>query len=237
MSVPSTGSRFLAEGVVIVASILFAFAIDRGYERYQDRREEAAILEGLRSDFEANREALVAHLEWYDRWSEGIDAIQLHIGDGASPGNEDRVSSALRTLYGNPTFDPSTATLDVIESSGRGSLLSDPALRGLIAEWRVHTVDALDQQQGLQRIRESMLWPTLVRLDVRAPDGSRRTVSPMEGPPSLQDLHASQLAAVLDIFSALLRRTRQDLVEVLDATDLVLERLDALLGQESPGAG
>lgn len=237
MRAPWTNSRLLAEGAVIVASILFAFAIDRGYERHQDRREEAAILEGLRSDFLANQVALARHLEWYDRWSDGINAVQLYIRDDAGEEDEDKVSRTLMTFFGNPTFDPSTATLDVIESSGRGRLLSDPDLRSLIAEWRVHTVDALDQQQGLQRIRESMLWPTLVKLDVRVPDGSRRLVDAGEGPPPPQDLRASGLPAVLDVFSSLLVRTRQDLMEVLEATGLVLTRLDALLGPQLPGAG
>jgi hypothetical protein len=231
MSAPPTSNRLLVEGAVIVASILLAFAIDRGYESYQERREEAAILEGLRSDFLANQEALESHLEWYDRWSDGISDVQEYISGGSAEPKAGELEQALTVLFANPTFDPSTATLDVIESSGRGSLLSDPELRVLIAEWRVHTTDALDQQQGLQRNRESMLWPTLVQLDVRAPDGSRALLDIPNGPPPLQDLRASGLAAVLDVHSALLGRTRQDLVQVLDATELVLNRLDALLGQ------
>jgi hypothetical protein len=35
----------------------------------------------------------------------------------------------------------------------------------------------------------------------------------------------------LDVYSALLRRTHNDLLQVMDATDLVLERLNALLDQ------
>jgi hypothetical protein len=218
------------EGVVIVGSILLAFAIDRGYESYQDRGEEAAILEGLRSDFVANRTALERHLVWYDQWSDGISSVQDYIRGGSEEPGADEVQQALSLLFANPTFDPSTATLEVIESSGRGSVLSDPDLRVLIAEWRVHTADALDQQLGLQRIRESMLWPALVKLDVRAPDGGRARVDPPDSPPPPPDLRAAGLAAVLDLHSALLRRTRLDLEEVLNATELVLRRLDALLG-------
>ncbi len=231
MSVPAASKRLLVEGIVIVASILLAFAIDRGYESYQERSEEAAILDGLRSDFMANREALEIHLRWYDRWSAGIGDVQEYLGGDYAEPRAEEAEQALRLLFANPTFDPSTATLDVIESSGRGSLLSDAQLRVLIAEWRVHTTDALDQQQGLQRSRESMLWPTLVQLDVRVMDGTRVRLDSPDGPPSLEDLRASGLAAVLDLHSALLGRTRLDLEEVLGATELVLARLDALLGQ------
>jgi hypothetical protein len=244
MSAPQTRNRLLVEGAVIVASILLAFAIDRGYETYQERREEAAILEGLRSDLLANREAIETHFEWYGRWNDGIVQVQEYIRDGSEAEQADEIQRALVRLFANPTFDPSTATLDVIESSGRGSLLSDTKLRILIAEWRVHTNDAMDQQQGLQRNRESMLWPALVKLDVRTPDGGRvmagSAESPLsvldprrvsENPPSLQDLRTSGFSAVLDVYSALLRRTHNDLLQVMDATDLVLERLNALLDQ------
>jgi hypothetical protein len=226
-----------------VASILLAFAIDRGYETYQERREEAAILEGLRSDFLANREAIETHFEWYDRWNDGIVQLQEYIRDGSDEEQADEIQRALSLLFANPTFDPSTATLDVIESSGRGSLLRDTNLRVLTAEWRVHTNDAMDQQQALQRNRESMLWPALVKLDVRTPDGGRVMVGSTEpplslralrlsaDPPSLRDLRTTGFSAVLDLYSALLARTHRDLLQVRDATDLVLERLNALLVQ------
>lgn len=233
----------MVEGAVIVASILLAFAIDRGYETYQERREETAILEGLRSDLLANREAIESHFEWYDRWNDGIVQVHEYIREGSDEGQAEQIQRALSLLFANPTFDPSTATLDVIESSGRGSLLSDTQLRVLIAGWRVHTNDAMDQQQALQRNRESMLWPALVKLDVPTPDGGRvlagsaesrpsaQDLRVSEDPPSLQDLRTSGFAAVLDVYSALLSRTQVDLLQVMDATDLVLERLGALMDQ------
>jgi hypothetical protein len=114
-----------------------------------------------------------------------------------------------------------------VESSGRGRLLGDPELRLLIAEWRVHT-DAVDQQAGLQRNRDLMLWPALTALDLRTPDGARAAIDPPDGLPSPEALRAAGLPALLDLPSALLDRTRGDWVEVLDATIRVLDRLDAL---------
>lgn len=67
MSETNPRRALLVEGIVIVASILLAFAIDRGYERFEGRSEEAAVLDGLRADFLANRDALEAHLRWHDR--------------------------------------------------------------------------------------------------------------------------------------------------------------------------
>jgi hypothetical protein len=213
---------------VIVASILLAFAIDRGYESFESRSEETAILAGLRADFVANRAALEAHLEWHDRWAAGIATALEYTRPGSTVGVDDRTVLAFEDFFANPTLDPSTATLDVVESSGRGRLLGDPELRLLIAEWRVHTDDAVDQQAGLQRNRDLMLWPALTALDLRTPDGARAAIDPPDGLPGPEALRAAGLPAILDLHSALLVRTRGDWVEVLDATVRVLERLDAL---------
>jgi hypothetical protein len=42
----------LVEGVVIVASILLAFALDAWWDSRGQRREEIQVLENLRSDFQ-----------------------------------------------------------------------------------------------------------------------------------------------------------------------------------------
>jgi len=54
--------RILAEGVVIVVSILLAFAIDAWWDETRERGREKTVLAGLRSEFEANRTRLMANL-------------------------------------------------------------------------------------------------------------------------------------------------------------------------------
>ena len=50
--------RIVAEGVVIVASILFAFGIDRGWDNWQERQEESEALGRLHIEFTENRERI-----------------------------------------------------------------------------------------------------------------------------------------------------------------------------------
>ena len=223
--------RIVLEGAVIVASILLAFAIDRSYESSQDRSEEEAILLGLRADFAANRITLTEYLESYRRTTEAIASVLHFVADGQVPPGAPAIGVAFTTLYTNRTFDPRTATLDLIESSGSGRVVRDPDLQRLISEWRMHSADALDQQQGLQRNRESMLWPALVALDVQTFEGRRRLIDAPPTSPSRRDLQASNIGAVLDVYAALVSRTTLDLSEVLDASDAVLARLDVLLDE------
>ena len=48
------GSRLVAEGLVVIASILIAFALDAWWDRQAERRVEEAHLHALRSDYQQN---------------------------------------------------------------------------------------------------------------------------------------------------------------------------------------
>lgn len=225
--------RRVLEGAVIVGSILLAFSIDRGYENWQDSKEEQAIFLGLSADFTANQETLKKYIEYYESMTAQIAVVLRFIEHGSNTAEQTAIGEALTLLYNNPTFDPRTATLDLIESSGSGSLLKDTALKGLISEWRMHADDALDQQLGLQRNRETMLWPKLVGLNVQTSEGRQTLLDMPQEVPSLERMRESELAAVLDVYAALVSRTQIDLVELLGATDDVLDRLVSLLQRGS----
>jgi hypothetical protein len=51
-------SRLLVEGVVIVLSILLAFAVDAAWDRSRDAAAERIVLGDLRSELTENREAI-----------------------------------------------------------------------------------------------------------------------------------------------------------------------------------
>ena len=58
-----TLSRYLAEGALIVISILIAFGLDASWDTYRQGRDERQILEGLRVDFISAQESLDAWIE------------------------------------------------------------------------------------------------------------------------------------------------------------------------------
>ncbi len=215
---------------MIVGSILLAFAIDRGYEGYQERAEEVAILSSLKTELATTQESLRAHLSWYDRWDNSIADIRAYLNDesdGAGPATPEIVQ-ALRMLYSSPTFDPSTATLNVIESSGRSRAIGDRRLRTLIAEWRVHSEDAIEQQQTLQRSREEVLWPLLMDLKLEAPRPPPGETVVYGNPPTVTQLVGSDVNTVLSFYGMLAQISGDDWRQVFDATSAVLERLEAM---------
>jgi hypothetical protein len=57
------GAAKLLEGLTIVVSILLAFTIDAGWDRYQEGARASLALTGLRGDFEVNRASMDALLD------------------------------------------------------------------------------------------------------------------------------------------------------------------------------
>ncbi len=74
-------TRIFAEGIAIVVSILLAFAIDAWWDGSREREREATVLEGLQTEFEANRERLEYNLGRHER-VEDAAAILLDVADG-----------------------------------------------------------------------------------------------------------------------------------------------------------
>ena len=58
MPEPSSLNRFVAEGLVIVISILVAFWIDAWWDGRQEAEEESGVLEALLEEAERNRRQL-----------------------------------------------------------------------------------------------------------------------------------------------------------------------------------
>ena len=108
----SSSRRLWYEAVVIVGSILLAVSIDRGYEGYQERAEEDAILSSLRIELAATQEELRRHLDCYDRWETSIGEIRAQLNEESNGAGfaSSEIVLGLRILYSSPTFDPSTET-------------------------------------------------------------------------------------------------------------------------------
>lgn len=101
-------SRILAEGVVIVVSILLAFAIDAWWDRSQDRAREQAYLRLLETD-------LTATLENNARFSANADAT-------------DRVNAQLVQAYYKPLVPPADSLRRWLAMVSQGGWVVQPRL-------------------------------------------------------------------------------------------------------------
>ncbi|MDX1403438.1 MAG: hypothetical protein R3192_02820 [Woeseiaceae bacterium] len=150
-----------AEGAAIIVSILLAFAIDAWWDQRGERRQEAALLQGLHADFQASQ----VHLE---RWLAGNrlveDAISelldnLRMADGGAP-----VTVSGRLILGalsSPTYSPTDSTLRAAMSSGKIELISSHDLRKELAAWDQLLADTSEDELIIRQILTQRLVPVL----------------------------------------------------------------------------
>ena len=156
---PWSRSRLLVEVVVIVGSILLAFAIDAWWEGKQRAAEAEGVIAALQAEFSSAR----SHLDDFERYNRDILARTDSITEllESSSGPTDVPLRFLITLTNTPTFDPPMAELQSLVQSGKLDLIDDPSLRRALAAWPSAVADLDEKSQiHLTFVYEDFL-PTL----------------------------------------------------------------------------
>ena len=127
--------RILAEGAVIVVSILLAFGIEAWWDGQQDRDAERRILQTLETEFRENRARLSGVLAFHaDVEAAAIAALEL----AAEPRLEVPTDSVDQLLLDLSWAEPTrwvTGAIEAAISSGELALIEDDALRARLAGW------------------------------------------------------------------------------------------------------
>ena len=131
---PNFSVRLLAEGLVVVTSILLAFAIDAWWEGHTDRSAEQRILQELAGELRQNQAKLDDMLAFHaDTEDAARTALELAASDVAvEPDSIDQLIGALSWPSGSEWI---TGSLDAVLFSGDLALIENKELRARIAAW------------------------------------------------------------------------------------------------------
>lgn len=155
--------RILAEGAVIVASILLALAGDAWWGGVQDRQDERALAESLLEEFLDSRPGLEERVLLARRMAAG-NATLLEILDPEAGGRTRPVPDSLVfAVLGGPTYEPATSSLDAALASGEIELLRSPELRAALADWRRKLADTAEDEREVRQITNEQVVPILSR--------------------------------------------------------------------------
>ena len=154
-------TRLGFESVLIVVSILFAFAIDRWWSDRQDSIEEQSLLRQLETEFEENvlklAERRVGHEE---ARAAGLRLLSV-MGPDAEIGDlgiENARDAFIDLLY-RYTFDPGTGALSAIIHSGKLDLISSEELRTNLAAWPARYRDLSEDELWVIALSQDRLSP------------------------------------------------------------------------------
>jgi len=157
--------RGLIEVVLIVGSILLAFAIDAAWDERQTAQEADDLLAVLRTEFEANRAELTRHR---DRWvgakaATGRLLVAQATGEIPPPVVMDSLISGFMTPT---TFDAPEGTLAIAAGGGKLTLLRDAELRNLLATWPGMVSEVRDNELAMREFILRVITPYLAEAGV-----------------------------------------------------------------------
>lgn len=228
----------LTEGVLIVISILFAFALDSWWDERQDRKDEQAILQALHDEFSVNREVIIHYRGLNQDGIESLEAILSSIEAGRWVSDSRSPDEALAYLILAPTPDVGAGVLNALIGSGRIELLHDRGLRIRLANWKGVYDELLDDLLPSKGFAYDTVIPYVISKGLpvigafemmNIPFGenvSHRSLA--DNPEVLAEfLSDPQLPTMLEIRVGILRHASQEYDTVLGEIDGILNDIEA----------
>jgi len=179
-------NRLIAEGAVIVGSILLAFAIDAWWDERSDDAQEAALLTGLAEDFQAASDDLERVRAMHGAKSSAAAQLLSWAESGGPDDSQlDQVEIAIGKMFAHPTFDPAMGTVQTILGSGRLDLLGNRELVGELTRWSAVVDDLSEDEENANRHLYQSLVPFLnPRLNLKDLDKTSEIAWPGEKAPT-----------------------------------------------------
>jgi len=148
--------------VVIVVSILLAFAIDASWSQRLDRVEEESARGRLQAEFSGAADQLAELRNREELVLSASEALLAMVGPSAQwEGATAEVDALLDQVTEVMTFDPRQGTLASLIASGQLRLIRDADLRSRLAAWPDMVEDMREEQlRAWDEVQEDLL-PTI----------------------------------------------------------------------------
>lgn len=236
LSEKNTG-RLFVEGIVIVLSILLAFAIDAWWDERQERIEEADILLGLQHEFVGNREELQRRITLHSEIMLAIKELLVASRQGYWDLENLTVDEAIGRLVSPPTSDLGSGVLDAMINAGRIEVLSNRDLQVKLAAWNSVFDEVHDDEVMNRAIVFELIVPYMTRWGVpmsRAFTLFFKEDWPLEmqsltGDPEAMKrlLTDPEFETLLEVRYGFLSHTTGEYQTALEEIDKILEQIDA----------
>ncbi len=152
---------YLYEGIVIVASILVAFALDASWANYQESKVERRVLGELQEEFKSAKSRIEFSIAELTAVIDASVELASFLGkDALAQSPEDALELINRVLLLN-TLEVPTSVVDSIVASGQVRLISNSELRKTLAEWPAFIADVRENHDWHRVETDEFLIPYL----------------------------------------------------------------------------
>ena len=155
-------ARLAAEGVVVVASILIAFALDAWWAERQLQQEIAEDLAIVEYELAENIRLAQLTIEIMERAVEANETLIAALEAQPDSANVEAAASTLFWgIFVSPTFDPSLGGIDAWIAAGRLAGIDSPELRQRLASVRGKVEDVREEQLVAREISVFEIYPVV----------------------------------------------------------------------------
>ncbi len=165
MNKPASQSRWqerISEGLVIVVSILFAFAIDALWDERQERLEEQEVLAALLVEFLLNRTEAAKVIESHELGRLRVAVLAQMTAADASALSSDEADEILVAIANPRTFGPIRGTVDSLIGGGQLNIIQDRRLRESLIAF-INLSDDVVEDVAILFQWSTMIWVALDR--------------------------------------------------------------------------
>lgn len=144
-------SKRLVDAIVVVCSILLAFAIDAWWDDRSERKAEIVLLKRMHADFSDVRAMLEVtlkdHAETHDAC---VALLEFEIGE-TLPDTPEVDSMVAKVFIASRTFNPGSAAVAAFLNSDRARLVRNQPLADLLLAWSGLVEEVQEEEAQLQK--------------------------------------------------------------------------------------
>lgn len=225
-------SQYVPEGILIVVSILIAFAIDAWWEDRQHRAEEIRILKALRAEFQENADRLPRYIEIRELDAALAELLVQEIQEVGVGAKILVTPEQLMAFTVHGSFDAIRGAFDAMLQSGDLRYIQNQELRERLVRWPTLIADAVENDYFLRTIASPRAFGYLAKRvdlglvdqinrcraensDEECPSASFELEATRELSGVVSHIHGWSLEGALELEA--LRQETLSLVSVLDA--------------------
>lgn len=150
---------YLYEGIVIVASIIVAFALDASWANYQESRIERRVLAELHDELESAKTRINVSISELEGVIAASFELAEFLGTDTAELTPDQAEILFLRIHGLNTLEVPMSVFDSIIASGQARLISNIELRKALAAWPALVYD----------VRENHEWHRVATDEVMVP--------------------------------------------------------------------
>jgi len=218
-------ARMLIEVLVIIVSILLAFAIEAWWSEFKERKIEREILLGILEDFQHNSDLLDVTEEKHIQGLEASNILASMVGpDAELIITDDSCETLFLYLQHHYTYDPMTGTLHALINSDI-TLIENWELRKSLVSWLDLVEDMNEDEQNQRYHVQQNIHPFLLeQIPLRPILRTEQDDYPIS---NFQPDYESLL--INRYFQSLIELKRRYASNVLEELDLVRKECDKII--------